>query len=206
MLFDDTYHTIAAPSEGLFKDRGSKFIGFAFPVKTEAEIKEHLAQLRKAHHGANHHCYAWRLGADKQSFRANDDGEPANSAGKPILGQIQAKDLTDVLVVVVRYFGGTLLGVSGLINAYRQAAAEALAQASVLEKQVMDHYRATFRFEQTSEVMKLMKQFDAKISEQGYDENSILEFGIRKNNSLAFEEKAKAHPAPFITLKYQYSR
>lgn len=203
MLFDDTYYTVSAPAEGLFKDRGSKFFGYIFPVKNEQEIKDHLAALHKEHHSARHHCYAYRLGPDKQNFRANDDGEPSSTAGKPILGQIQAHDLTDVLVVVVRYFGGTLLGVSGLINAYKQGAIEAIQASHILEKHVMYHYRATFRFEQTSEIMKMLKQHDCKITEQGFDENSYLEFDIRKNFAGSFEDKAAQHPSPFLSLVYQ---
>ena len=146
LLFDDTYLTIQKPSEGVFKDRGSKFLAFAFPVRTEQEIKEILHLIKKEHHGANHHCYAWRLGADKLAYRANDDGEPNNSAGKPILGQIQSNDLTDIFIVVARYFGGTLLGVSGLINAYREAASDAIKNAEIIEKHVMFEYNTEFSF------------------------------------------------------------
>ena len=133
---EDTYKTIEKPSEGLFKDKGSKFISFAFPVDNEEEIKEIVQSIKKEHHSARHHCYAWRLGADQLLFRANDDGEPSSTAGKPILGQIQSFDLTNILIVVVRYFGGTLLGVSGLINAYRNAALDAINQAEIVEKLV----------------------------------------------------------------------
>ena len=133
---EDTYKTIEKPSEGLFKDKGSKFISLAFPVNSEEEIKEIVQSIKKEHHSARHHCYAWRLGADQLHFRANDDGEPSSTAGKPILGQIQSFDLTNILIVVVRYFGGTLLGVSGLINAYRSAALDAINQAEIVEKLV----------------------------------------------------------------------
>ncbi|MDP2112754.1 MAG: YigZ family protein, partial [Bacteroidota bacterium] len=129
---EDTYKTIEKPSEGLFKDKGSKFISFAFPVNSEDEIKDIVQSIKKEHHSARHHCYAWRLGADHLHFRANDDGEPSSTAGKPILGQIQSFDLTNILIVVVRYFGGTLLGVSGLINAYRSAALDAINQAEIV--------------------------------------------------------------------------
>lgn len=201
MLFSDSYFTIQQASEGLFKDRGSKFLAFAFPVKNEAEIKEHLVQIRKEHHIANHHCYAYRLGADKLNFRANDDGEPSNSAGKPILGQIQSHDLTDILIIVSRYFGGTLLGVSGLINAYKLAAQDAIKNSMIIEKYITYRYRVFFQFENTSEVMKLLKKYDCLILHQGYEENSFMDIEIRKSHLDHFEDKAKAHGSPFINLK-----
>lgn len=191
MLFDDTYFSIAAFSEGIFKDRGSKFIAFAYPVTTEQEIKDILNLLRKEHHGANHHCYAWRLGADKQNYRANDDGEPNNSAGKPILGQIQSRDLTNVLVVVVRYFGGTLLGVSGLINAYRGAAAQALDKAEIIEHHITFEYLVRFPFERMNEVMKVLKENKCVIVKQDADTECSLVFRVRKSHSEKTEEHVK---------------
>lgn len=202
MLFDDTYYTIAAPAESLFKDRGSKFLAFAFPVSSEAAIKEKLGQLKQAHPKANHHCYAYRLRPDKLNFRANDDGEPSGTAGKPILGQIQSHDLTDVLIVVVRYFGGTLLGAGGLINAYRSAAAEAIGQTTIIEKHILFQYKATFRFEHTSEVMKILKQHDCQIIEQGYDEQGFIILNVRKNRSADLESAAAAHGSPFLSLRF----
>lgn len=202
MLFDDTYHTIGQPAEALFKDKGSKFQAFAYPVKTEAEVKDCLQSLRKAHPKANHHCYAYRLGAGKLNARSNDDGEPSGTAGKPILNQIQSQDLTDILIVVVRYFGGTLLGVSGLINAYKTAAAEAIKTAIIIEKQVMCRYRATFLFEHTSEIMKILKTLDAKITSQGYDDQGFIEFSLRRNYSAGIEDSAAAHASPFLSLKF----
>jgi uncharacterized YigZ family protein len=183
MLFDDSYFSIEAPSEGIFKDRGSKFIAFAFPVKSEQEIKEILNRLKKEHQGANHHCYAWRLGADKQNYRANDDGEPNNSAGKPILGQLLSKDLTNVLVVVVRYFGGTLLGVSGLINAYKNAAADALNKSRIIECFILETGRVDFDYPQMQEVLQLLKIQGAKINEQGFDERNYIVYTIRRMKS-----------------------
>lgn len=184
MLFEDTYFTIERPSEGLFKDRGSKFISYAFPVSNEEEIKKQLAILRKEHPSANHHCYAFRLGADKLAFRSNDDGEPSNTAGKPILGQIQSKDLTNILIVVVRYFGGTLLGVSGLINAYRQAAAEAIANAMITEKTVNDIYELKFDYLLMNDVMKIMKDEKLEQLSQEFELSCKLSFGVRKSNSV----------------------
>lgn len=183
MLFEDTYLTIKKPSEGVFKDKGSKFLAFAFPVKTEEEIKDILAVIRKQHHVANHHCYAFRLGADKQSFRANDDGEPSNTAGKPILGQIQSKALTNILIVVARYFGGTLLGVSGLINAYRNAAADALSNAEVIEEIVKEKYSIQFDYLQMNAVMKIIKDEKLEIISQNFELACELIFAVRKNNA-----------------------
>lgn len=191
MLFSDTYLTIQKPADIIYKDKGSKFITYAYPVTNEKQIKEILVELKKEHHTANHHCYAYRLGADKQNFRANDDGEPNNTAGKPILGQIQSSDLTDVLIVVVRYFGGTLLGVSGLINSYKTSAHEVIKACTIIEKQIMFRYLVSFSFEQMNDVMKVLKQTDANIITQQFDTNCQIEFTIRKANSEACEEKLK---------------
>jgi uncharacterized YigZ family protein len=160
---EDTFKTIEKPSEGLFKDKGSRFISFAFPVNFEEEIREIVQSIRKEHHSARHHCYAWRLGADKLLFRANDDGEPSSTAGKPILGQIQSFDLTNILIVVVRYFGGTLLGVNGLISAYRNAALDAINQAEIVEKLVEKWLLVEFGYAAMNEVMKVFK--DEKLSQ-----------------------------------------
>lgn len=154
---EDTYKTISNPAEGIYKDKGSKFLSYAFPVATETEIREIIQAIKKEHHSARHHCYAWRLGYDKLLFRANDDGEPSSTAGKPILGQIQSFDLTDILIVVVRYFGGTLLGVSGLINAYRNAALDAINQAEIIEKIVENKLIVEFDYGVMNEVMKIFK-------------------------------------------------
>jgi uncharacterized YigZ family protein len=191
MLFSDTYLTIENSAEALFKDKGSKFIGLAYPVQNEQQVKEILHGLKKEHHTANHHCYAYRLGADKLTFRANDDGEPSNTAGKPILGQIQSNDLTDILIVVVRYFGGTLLGVSGLINAYKTSAAEVIRVSKVVEKQILFFYTIHFPFEQLNDVMKILKQADSKITAQDFDNACRISFSIRKASSEACEEKLK---------------
>lgn len=191
MLFSDTYLTIDKPVEIIYKDKGSKFITYAYHVTNEQQIKDILTQLKKEHHTANHHCYAYRLGPDKQVYRANDDGEPNNTAGKPILGQIQSADLTDVFIVVVRYFGGTLLGVSGLINAYKTSAAEVIKAATIVEKQIMFYYTVSFPFEQMNEVMKILKQSDCKINNQLFDNDCQIEFTVRKANSEACEEKLK---------------
>jgi len=183
LLFDDTYKTIEFPAEGIFKDRGSKFLAFVFPVANELEIKNHLAELRREHHGARHHCYAFRIGADKQFFRSNDDGEPSGTAGKPILGQIQSHDLTNILIVVVRYFGGTLLGVSGLIAAYRGAAADALANSKIVEKQVLEIYQLRFPYSAMNDVMKILKDENLEQWEQDFQLECKLKFSVRKNDA-----------------------
>jgi uncharacterized YigZ family protein len=191
LLFDDTYKTIESPSEGLYKDRGSKFIAYAYPVTNERQVKEHLATLRKEHFSARHHCYAFRIGPDKQLFRANDDGEPSGTGGKPILGQIQSHDLTNVLIVVVRYFGGTLLGVSGLIAAYRGAAADALSNAKIVERQVMETYELKFQYDAMPAVMKLLKDESLEQFDQDFQLECSLKFSVRKNDADRVGETLK---------------
>ncbi len=200
LLFDDTYLSIQKNSEGFFKDRGSKFISFAFPVLNEQQIKEIIQNLKKEHHTARHHCYAWRLGADKQAYRANDDGEPSNTAGKPILAQIQSHDLTDILIVVVRYFGGTLLGVGGLINAYREASADTIKNAVIIEKHIHLHFEIDFSFQHLNEVMKQLKQFDCKIDKQEFETSCSIQFSLRKSLSETCEAKLKKIAG--LNLKY----
>ncbi len=179
----DTYLTIQNPTEGLFKDKGSKFFAYAFPIQTEEEIKLHITQLKKQHHGARHWCYGFRLGADKKLFRANDDGEPSGTAGKPILNQIISADVTDVLVIVVRYFGGTLLGTSGLIQAYKTAAAEALQQAVVVTKYITQICQVNFNTEVTNLVMRFLKDFDAQIVEHTFTTKNEIIFNIRLSHT-----------------------
>ncbi|UOO77015.1 IMPACT family protein [Neisseria sp. Dent CA1/247] len=161
-----TYQTIAAPAEAEFKDKGSRFIAFAYPVRTTEEIKAHVDALREAHHKARHWCYAYRLGTDGNQFRANDDGEPSGSAGRPILGQIDSAGLTDVLIVVVRYFGGTLLGVPGLIHAYKTAAAEALQVAEVVEKNIEKTVWLRCDYPHLNDAIRIAKQHHAEVVAQ----------------------------------------
>lgn len=191
MLFSDSFFTVSQPSEGIYKDRGSKFLAFVYPVKSTQDVKEKLTFLRKEHPSAVHHCYAWRLGADKSAFRTNDDGEPSGTAGKPIYSQILSKDLSNVLIVVVRYFGGSLLGVPGLINAYKSAAAEALANNKVMEQHILEEYSIVFDEDNISQVMHLLKTHDANIISRNYDNKHILVYRIRKQLALALEEKLK---------------
>ena len=180
MLFEDTYRTIAKPAEGLFRDKGSKFLAFAYPVRSDTEARTFLETLRKEHPKANHHCYAYRLGLDRNAYRASDDGEPSGTAGRPILNTLYSQNLTNILVVVVRYFGGTLLGVPGLINAYKSATVEALTQAVVVEKTINETYRVVYGFEQMNEVMKVVKDGQLTVSNQTYDNECTLMIELRK--------------------------
>lgn len=179
----DTYKTLKGLAKGIYKDRGSKFLAFAYPVFSEEEIKPILLTLRKKYHDARHFCYAYRLGAEKEFFRTNDDGEPSNSAGKPILGQIAAYDLTNVLIVVIRYFGGTLLGVGGLINAYRAAAMDALANARVLTKTINDIYELQFDYSSMNDVKKVIKEEKLTQIEQKSDLTCSMKISVRKSRS-----------------------
>ena len=170
----DLYKTISSNTKGQFKDRGSRFIALAFHVVSEDEIKEQITLLRKEYHDARHHCFAWRLGPDMERYRVNDDGEPSGSAGRPIFGQIQSRELTDILVVVIRYFGGTLLGVGGLINAYRSSTTAALDQATIIEKRVEKQMNLKFSYEAMNAVMGIVKEFGLKPEHQHFDLNCSL--------------------------------
>ena len=188
----DTYNTIQSPSEGSFKVKGSKFLSFAFPVETEEEIKTIVANLRKKYYDACHHCYAYILGYNSEKYRENDDGEPSGTAGKPICGQLRSRQLTNVLVVVVRYFGGTKLGASGLIDAYKNAASEVLQNAKIIEKTVMKEHQISFNYEQTNAVMKIVKDYNLQIISHGFDNRSELVFKVRLSDEgrvLAMFEK-----------------
>ena len=178
-----SYKTIKKPAESLFKDRGSKFIGFACPVKNETEVKDLLDKLRMKYHDASHHCYAWRLGPEKEHFRSNDDGEPSNTAGKPIMGQIQKHDLTNIIIVVIRYFGGTLLGTGGLINAYRKAAADALEQSAIITETVDEVYDIEFPYSAMNMVMKVLKEEQAEQVMQDFSMKCAIRVRIPLNKS-----------------------
>lgn len=195
MLFDDSYQTIEAPAEGFFKDRGSKFYAYAYPINSEEDTKPLLAALRELHPKAVHHCYAYRLGLDRNQYRANDDGEPSGSAGRPILNTLYSRDLTNILVVVVRYFGGTLLGVPGLINAYKTTTEDALEMATVVTKYVCDEYEILFPYEAMNDVMKIVKSYNLEVVEQVFEMECKLVVLIRKTmlNQLvpAFEDIEK---------------
>ena len=185
-MFDDTYKTIAAPSEGLYKEKGSKFLAFAYPVHSIDEVKVHLEQLRKDYFDPRHHCYAYILGPRKDAFRANDDGEPSGTGGRPIHGQLLSADLTDTLIVVVRYFGGILLGASGLANAYKTAARDAIEHATIIEKTIDCRYRLGFAYETMNDVMRILKDYDLKPENQNYDMKCSLEVSVRQSLSVRF--------------------
>lgn len=165
----DSYKTLKAPSEGLYKEKGSKFIAFAIPVRSEEEIKVELEELRKKYHDARHHCYAWTLGVNRTHFRANDDGEPSNSAGKPILGQLDSFELTQLLIVVIRYFGGVKLGVGGLINAYRTAAKEAILNGQIVKRKQKMHFKVFFEYPQMNDIMQVVKTNPIKQLDQKFE-------------------------------------
>jgi len=187
MAQEDTYKTIAAPSTGEYKDRGSKFIAYAFPANEEEDALEKLASLRKEHPKARHHCFAWRFGLDGLRFRANDDGEPSGTAGRPILGQIDSMDLTNVVVVVVRYFGGTLLGASGLIRAYRESTADALNRAVIEERTRNAVFCLRFDYARMSNVLNAVKKLGFPILRQDFGENPGITVAIpfsEKDRSL----------------------
>lgn len=179
-LFEDTYLTIDETSEGIFRDKGSKFIAYAYPFKDEHALKDIIASLKALHPKARHHCWAYRLSPDRTVYRVNDDGEPSGTAGRPILNALLSKDITNILVVVVRYFGGTLLGVPGLINAYKTATLEALANASVIEKTVDDYYEVNFEYLQMNDVMRVIKDEQITIIDQQFDNACVMKLEIRK--------------------------
>lgn len=185
----DTYNTILIPSEEvLLKEKNSKFFGYAFPVSSDEEVRIHLEQLRKKHHGAVHFCYAWQMGTDRISFRANDDGEPGNSAGMPIYGQIQSFKVTNVLVVVVRFFGGVKLGVGGLISAYKTAAQMALEVCEIVEKTINVHYLISFDYKHMNKVMRIIKEKNLEIISQQMELDCQIEIATRKQNAdVVFE-------------------
>ena len=185
------YFTIKTASSGLYKEKGSKFLGFAEPVANEDEIKKKLETLKKKYHDARHHCYAYVLGADRKVYRANDDGEPNHSAGDPILGQLHSKQLTNVLVVVVRYFGGTKLGVGGLIHAYRTAAELALSNAGIVKKEVTVQVDIRYPYEFTNEVMKLVDDFGMTITDQDFLEQCITKAEIGVHHVDALTDKVQ---------------
>lgn len=200
MLFGDTYKTIECRAQGVYKDRGSRFIAVAYPVNTEAMAKQILAEVRSQYHDACHHCYAYMIGADRQTYRSCDDGEPSGTAGKPILNKILSKDLTNIFVVVVRYFGGTLLGVPGLINAYKNAAQEALNNAKIITKTVKDIYEIHYAYPVMNDVMKLLKDNETEIISTDFAENCKVIFSIRKNDSVMIFDRLKKLESLKITF------
>ena len=215
----DQYKTIFKASKGEFKDRGSKFIAYAFPVYNEDEWQEKLQEVKKEHPKARHHCYAYRMGLDQNNFRANDDGEPSGTAGRPILGQIDHFELTNVFVVVVRYFGGTKLGTSGLINAYKNATFDALQNAQIIEKTLDDIFKISFDYALMSDVMNAVKKLDLEICKQEFGNEAFLEIAIRQSDreqmlkqlkslisKIRMEEIDKVDTIPGLKIDYLFTR
>lgn len=181
MPLEDVYKTIDGPAQGLYKEKGSKFLAFAWPVQSEEEIKKHLTDLKTEYYDARHHCYAWQIGMDGTNHRFNDDGEPSGTAGKPIYGQIRSFELAHILIVVVRYFGGTKLGTSGLIHAYKTAAADAIGQATIVEKTVDSQIDIKFPYEAMNDVMRVIKDEAPDIICQQFDLTCAMTLSIRQS-------------------------
>src|SRR5664280_122814 len=196
----DTYKTIALPSQGIYKEKGSRFISYAFPVFYQEEIKPILDKIRKEHHEARHHCFAYMLGQERVTWRVNDDGEPSGTAGRPILGQINSYELTNIIIIVSRYFGGTLLGVSGLINAYRSASKDALLNAELTEKTVNEYYEVSFPYISLNDVMRIFKEENIVQSEQSFE----MECRILINFRVSVKEKVTKRLERIDGLKYRY--
>lgn len=188
---DDVFRTIKFISEGIYKEKGSKFLSFAIPMQSSDELKDLIAQYKKEYYDARHICYAYRLGAEKTEFRCNDDGEPSGTAGKPILGQILSNDLTDILIVVVRYFGGVKLGTGGLTIAYKDAAADAIVNNQIIEKTVDVYFTIHFQYPFISHVMRVLKEENISILEQSFDNECFINAKVRKSNAEKSIEKLK---------------
>lgn len=189
MSDSDTFLTIYSPSEGLYKEKGSRFISYLFHVENEEEIKELLTRIKKEHHDARHHCYAYMLGKEGENWRANDDGEPSGTGGRPILGQIKSNEITNVLIIVVRYFGGTLLGVSGLANAYKAAAADAIANAKIEQHIIRENWRIEFPYSAMNDVMKILKDDNIEQSDHQFDLECAMVIKPRQSESSRLLEK-----------------
>lgn len=197
---DDSYKIISKPARGFYKDKGSKFISYAVPVSNEEEVKEQLEIIKKKHHDARHHCYAYAIGPGRGFFRMNDDGEPSGTAGKQIYGQILSYDVINVLIIVVRYFGGTKLGIRGLIDAYKTAASEALGKANILTRQLQDVYELHYDYPLMNKVMYILKEENLKQLDSTFEMDCKLTFSVRKKESQRiFDKFSRMHP---LTIAY----
>jgi len=199
-MYKEAYKEIKNPTTGLYKEKGSKFIAYSYPVYSEQEVKKKLEEVKKLEHSARHHCYAYVLHADKSAWRANDDGEPSSTAGKPILGQIQSNDLTNTLIVVVRYFGGVKLGVPGLIRSYKTAAATAISEAKILTKTIKEHYEVGFKYPQMNDVMRLVKEFDLEVITTDFQIECKLIFAAPKSKANTVLDTFKKNHE--LSIKY----
>ena len=199
-MFDDTYKEVKNHTTGIYKEKGSKFIAYSYPVYSKQKVKERLEEVKKLEYSARHHCYAYVLNADKSVWRANDDGEPSSTAGKPILGQIKSNDLTNILIVVVRYFGGVKLGVPGLIRSYKTAAAIAIADTEILTKTIKEHYEVGFKYPQLNDVMRLIKEFDLEVINTDFQIECKLIFAAPKRKSTNVVDAFKRNHE--LSIKY----
>ncbi len=200
----DTYQTISNSSTGLYKDKGSKFIALAKPVANEEDISRILDDIKKEYHDARHHCYAWVLGYQQEHYKVNDDGEPSGTAGRPIHGQILSAGLTNIIIVVVRYFGGTKLGVRGLINAYKGAANEAIQNNTIITKSIRKHYRLHFDYLAMNDVMQILKEFDLPQKAHDFDLKCKLDFSVRLSKSK--EVIGKLEKVNDIQIEFLFTR
>ena len=199
-MFDDTYKEVKSHTTGVYKEKGSKFIAYSYPVYSEQEAKERLEEVKKLEYSARHHCYAYILHADKSAWRVNDDGEPSSTAGKPILGQIQSNNLTNILIVVVRYFGGVKLGVPGLIRSYKTAAAFAISDTEILTKTIKKYYEVSFKYPQMNDVMRLIKEFDLEVINTDFRIDCKLIFAVTKSKADSIAETFKKNHE--LSIKY----
>lgn len=200
-MFEDTFKTIVSKTEGVYKEKGNKFISLAIPVQSEDEVKEQLSHIKKQYFDARHHCYAYILGYNKCAYRINDDGEPSGTAGRPIYGQLLSKDLTNVLVVVVRYFGGVKLGVSGLITAYKEAAKSALESAVIIEKTVNEVYTIQVDYTHLNRVMQILKGETIQILNQYYTDQYTIDFSIRLRDADSVVHELSKIPSVYVHIK-----
>jgi uncharacterized YigZ family protein len=198
-MFDDTYKTIAKPAEGSYSEKRSKFLAYAFPVQNEQEVKQRLAEIQKKHWDARHHCYAYILGPNKDAYRLNDNGEPSGTAGRPIYGQLLSKDLTNTLVIVVRYFGGIKLGVSGLQNAYKVAAREALDAAVIEERTVQETYRVTFEYVKMNDIMQILKDPEVQVLDRQSYMQCIYTISVRQRDADRITTALRKVPMTEVT-------
>ena len=199
-MFSDKYKEIKSATTGVYKEKGSKFIAYSFPVHSEENVKEKLEEVKKLEHSARHHCYAYILNPDKSAQRANDDGEPSSTAGKPILGQILSNDLTNILIVVVRYFGGVKLGVPGLIRSYKTAALDAISNSEIITKIIKEQFAVSFKYPQMNEVMRLVKEYNLEVVNTDFQIECNLIFAVAKSKSEEVVETFKKNYE--LTIKY----
>jgi uncharacterized YigZ family protein len=190
-MINDKYKDIQNKTTGIYKEKGSKFIAYAYPVYSEEEVKEKLEEVKKLEYAARHHCYAYILNPDKSAQRANDDGEPSSTAGKPILGQLLSNDLTNTLIIVVRYFGGVKLGVPGLIRSYKTAAADAIANATIITKTIKEQYEVSFKYPQMNDVMRLVKEYDLEVVNTDFQIDCKLIFAVGKSKAISIVDTFK---------------